>query len=147
MKDTLQVGDCATLEYVVPENKTVPHLYPEADAFQTMPKVFATGFMVGLLEWCCITALTPHLEKGESSLGTFIKTTHCAPTPPGMTVTVVAVCRQIRSTNNVFWDVTAHDDVELIAQAHHGRHIIDTQRFLRRVEKKTQHLSSMSPPL
>jgi predicted thioesterase len=29
--------------FEVPENKTVPHLYPEATSFKTMPEVFATG--------------------------------------------------------------------------------------------------------
>ena len=33
----------------MPANKTVPHLYPEAHDFQMMPTVFATGFMVGLM--------------------------------------------------------------------------------------------------
>ncbi|MGZ8463773.1 MAG: thioesterase, partial [Candidatus Deferrimicrobiaceae bacterium] len=50
MKETLKVGLEHVHTYRVPENKTVPHLYPEAKAFQEMPKVFATGYMVGLME-------------------------------------------------------------------------------------------------
>lgn len=33
-----------------PPSKTVPALYPEAKEFQVMPEVFATRFLVGLLE-------------------------------------------------------------------------------------------------
>ena len=66
--------------YVVPENKTVPHLYPEATDFQDMPKVFATGFMVGLMEWACIQLMQPHLDPGEGSLGFTLMS--ATPRPP-----------------------------------------------------------------
>ena len=141
MRKTLKLGDIHRLEYVVAENKTVPHLYPESAEYRAMPEVFATGFMVGLLEWCCIEALRPHLEGTEGSLGTFIETTHCAPTPPGMKVTVTAVCTEIRNGNNVFWDVEAHDEEELIAKGTHGRHVIDNERFAKRVTKKATAMS------
>ncbi|MBW6504299.1 thioesterase, partial [bacterium] len=88
MKETLKVGLEHVHTYRVPENKTVPHLYPEAKAFQEMPKVFATGYMVGLMEWACIEAMAPHMEPGEGSVGTLVNVTHTAATPPGMTVTV-----------------------------------------------------------
>ncbi|OKL42599.1 thioesterase family protein [Pseudovibrio exalbescens] len=140
MRDTLKIGDEFTFEYVVDANKTVPNLYPESEEYRKMPEVFATGFMVGLLEWCCIEALHPHLDEGEGSLGTFISTSHCAPTPPGMKVTVTARCVEIRNSNNVFWEVVARDELEVIAEGRHGRHVIQTDRFLARVDKKKQTL-------
>lgn len=136
MRPTLNVGDTFTLEYIVAANKTVPNLYPESAEYRIMPEVFATGFMVGLLEWCCIEALRPHLEDGEGSLGTYIDTSHCAPTPPGMRVIVTATCTEIKNGNNVFWDVEAHDEQDLIARGRHGRHVIDNLRFAERVAKK-----------
>ena len=56
-----------------------------------MPDVFATGFMVGLMEWTCVQVLEPHLDEGEGSLGVHIDVSHAA-TAPGMTVTVEAEC-------------------------------------------------------
>lgn len=50
MKETLQAGLSYEFRYLVPESKTVPQLYPESQAFRQMPRVFATGFMVGLPE-------------------------------------------------------------------------------------------------
>jgi len=88
MKESMRPGLEYTHTYRVPENKTVPHLYPESEIFQEMPKVFATGFMVGLMEWACMEALAPHLEPGEGSVGTLINITHTAATPPGMEVAV-----------------------------------------------------------
>ena len=40
-----------------------------------MPKVFATGFMVGLFEWACIEAMVPHRDPGEGSVGTLVNVT------------------------------------------------------------------------
>ena len=48
-----------------------------------MPAVFATGFMVGLMEWTCIQLLAPHLDAGEGSLGAHVDVSHMAATPPG----------------------------------------------------------------
>ena len=62
MKDSLQPGLKFEFQFQVPETKTVPYLYPESPEFQAMPRVLATGYMVGLFEWACIQALNPHLD-------------------------------------------------------------------------------------
>jgi len=54
MKNSLKSGLTFEFKFKVPENKTVPHLFPESPEFQVMPEVLATGYMVGLLEWACI---------------------------------------------------------------------------------------------
>jgi fluoroacetyl-CoA thioesterase len=55
-----------------------------------MPDVFATGFLVGLLEWTCIRAINPHLDwPREQTVGTHIDVSHEAATPPGLTVTTL----------------------------------------------------------
>lgn len=54
MRETLKRGITYEHRFVVPSSKTVPALYPESEEFVAMPEVFATGFLVGLLEWACI---------------------------------------------------------------------------------------------
>ena len=95
MKDTLKPGATSQFAFKVTAEKTVPHLYPEAPEFKEMPTVFATGFMVGLMEWTCMKVLEPHLEPGEGSLGVHIDVSHIAPTVPGQTVTVEATCTKV----------------------------------------------------
>ena len=74
MKDTLKPGLKYTHTFKVPASKTVPALYPESEEFLVMPEVFATGFLVGLLEWACIKALRPHLDwPNEQTVGTHIE--------------------------------------------------------------------------
>ena len=48
-----------------------------------MPKVFATGFMIVLMEWVCTQLLAPHLDPGEGSLGVHVDVSHLAATPAG----------------------------------------------------------------
>jgi fluoroacetyl-CoA thioesterase len=135
MKETLKVGLEHVHTYRVPENKTVPYLYPEATAFQEMPKVFATGYMVGLMEWACIEAMAPHMEPGEGSVGTLVNVTHTAATPPGMTVTVRVRCVGVEGRKTV-WEITAADDVEVIGKGTHERFAVDFAKFNARVAKK-----------
>jgi len=135
MKLTLVAGVTHTHRFTVTEAQTVPNLYPESPDFVAMPKVFATGFMVGFIEWACLELMKPHLDEGEGSLGIHIDVDHRAATPPGMEVTadveVVAV-----DGRKVDFRVTARDEVEIIAEGTHRRFIVDWDRFNAGLVKK-----------
>jgi fluoroacetyl-CoA thioesterase len=128
MKPSLRAGLKHRFSYTVPQSKTVPHLYREAPQLQAMPEVFATGFMVGLMEWTCVQLLEPHLDQGEGSLGTHIDVSHKAATPPGMTVTVDAECTEVRGPRARF-NLTAHDGIDEIGSGTHERFIVAWDRF------------------
>lgn len=135
MKPSLQAGLRHSFAYRVPAEKTVPALYREAPQLQVMPEVFATGFMVGLMEWTCVQLLEPHLEAGEGSLGTHIDVSHKAATPVGFTVTVDAELTEIRGPRARF-TVRAHDGVDEIGAGTHERFIVSWDRFNRGVAAK-----------
>lgn len=137
MKDTLKPGDQTILEYKVPANKTVPHLYPEAHEFQLMPAVFATGFMVGLMEWTCLRILEPHMDPGEGSLGIHIDISHVAATVPGQTVTVSARCTKVNG-RRIGFTVEAHDGLDMIGKGNHERMIVTWDKFVLRVNAKAK---------
>jgi len=141
MKPTLKAGLKHRFSYRVPEAKTVPQLYPEASELQVMPEVFATGFMVGLMEWTCIKLLEPHLDKGEGSLGTHIDVSHKAATPIGFTVTVEAECVEVRGPRARF-KLVAHDGVDEIGAGTHERFIVAWDRFNRGVDAKRAKAAS-----
>jgi len=135
-RPALAPGLTATLEFVVPESKTVPHLYPEAPEFATMPAVFATGFMVGLVEWACMRAIAACLDSPqEQSVGTDVKLSHTAATPPGLTVTVTARLEEVDGRRLTF-SVVAHDGVDEICRGSHERFVIDTARFNEKASRK-----------
>ena len=135
MKPSLTAGLKHRFSYTVPEAKTVPHLYKEAPELQEIPEVFATGFMVGLMEWTCVQLLAPHLDAGEGSLGVHIDVSHKAATPPGLTVTVEAECVEVRGPRARF-TLRAHDGIDEIGSGNHERFIVSLDRFNRSVAAK-----------
>lgn len=144
MKPTLQPGLTHRFAFTVPASKTVPQLYPEAPEFQTMPAVFATGFMVGLMEWTCVQLIAPHLDAGEGSLGTHIDISHTAATPPGLTVTVEAECISVEGRKLGF-RVTAHDGVDAIGEGRHERFVVAWDKFNARAGDKAKAALGASP--
>jgi fluoroacetyl-CoA thioesterase len=137
VKSTPKPGDVHTHSITVTDQKTVPNLYPESAEFRAMPRVFATGFLVGLIEWACIEALKPHLDEGEGSLGTAINITHLSPTPPGMTVTVTVTCTAANG-RSLEWRVEARDERDLICEGTHGRAVVGLEKFNSRVAEKAR---------
>jgi fluoroacetyl-CoA thioesterase len=135
VKDSLQPGLEGDLGFVVPVAKTVPHLYPEFPEFVAMPEVFATGFMVGLIEWACIRLIAPHLEEGELSLGVHVDLSHDAATPPGMRVTVSTRLESIDGRRLRF-AVEARDERDPICRGSHERFVVDRERFDAGVARK-----------
>ncbi len=136
MKDTLKPGIRYEHKFVVPVSKTVPALYPEAQEFVLMPEVFATGFLVGFLEWACIKAINPHLDwPEEQSVGTHIDVSHEAATPPGLEVTAIVELIEVDGRKLVF-SVQANDGVDLISKGRHERFIINKHKFDAKLSKK-----------
>ena len=141
MKETLKTGIRYEHRFVVPPSKTVPALYPEAAEFVAMPEVFATGFLVGFLEWACIKAINPHLDwPNEQSVGTHINVSHLAATPPGLEVTATVELIEIDGRRLVF-AVEAHDGVDLISRGLHERFIINKERFDAKMSEKRKSRS------
>jgi fluoroacetyl-CoA thioesterase len=138
MKDSLQVGLKFEFQFEVPDNKTVPHLYPESPEFQEMPRVLATGYMVGLFEWACIQALNPHLDwPREQTVGIAVNLSHVAATPPGLVVTVRGLLEKVEGRKLTFF-LEADDGVDLISQGYHERFVIDAEKFNTKVQGKAQ---------
>ena len=129
MKETLKPGIKFTHTFRVPLSKTLPALYPESDEFVAMPEVFATGFLVGFLEWACIKAINPYLDwPQEQTVGTHIDVSHEAATPPGLEVTANVELIAVEGRKLIFV-VEAHDGIDLISRGRHERFVINKEKF------------------
>ena len=136
MSPDLKPGITHRISYTVPDSKTVPRLYPEFAEFQQMPEVFATGFLVGLMEGACQLAIKPYLDwPREQSVGTHVDFSHLAATPPGMTVTVDCEVIAVEG-RKVSFRARAHDGDELISEGRHERMVIDAARFNQKLAAK-----------
>jgi fluoroacetyl-CoA thioesterase len=137
MKETLQKGIEHQFTYKITESKTVPALYPESNELQLMPEVFATGYLVGLIEWTCIQALMPHLEwPEEQTVGNHLDLSHMAPTPPGLEVTAKVRLVEVDGRRLVF-EVEAHDGIDQIARGKHERFVINKPKFDAKIMEKS----------
>ena len=138
MENSLQAGLTYEFKFKVPENKTVPHLFPESPEFQAMPNVLATGFMVGLFEWTCIQAINPHIDwPREQTVGINVKLNHIAATPPGFTVTVKVKLEEVEGRKLVF-SIVADDGIDKISEGTHDRFIIDAAKFNAKMDTKVK---------
>lgn len=144
MHSSIKPGLKHTHTFVIPVSKTVPSLYPESDEFIQMPEVFATGFLVGFLEWTCILCINPHLDwPNQQTVGTHIDVSHEAATPPGFEVTATVELVEVEGRRLVF-NVEAHDGVDLISRGRHERFIINKEKFKQRLDEKHQsHLNDV----
>jgi len=101
-----------------------------------MPEVFATGFLVGFLEWACIKAVNPHLNwPEEQTVGTHINVSHEAATPVGLEVTATVELIAVEGRKLIF-SVQAHDGIDLISKGTHERFIINKLKFDAKVKIK-----------
>ena len=99
-------------------------------------KVFATPFVISLLEDAAGSALKPHLPPGAGTVGTMIEMRHLAATPVGMTVRARATLLETDGRRYLF-RVEAWDEREKIAEGRHERFVVpDLQKFLARAMKK-----------
>ena len=135
MKPTLTAGMEFTHRYRVPTAKTVPHVFEESDLFRAMPAVFATAFMVGLMEWACMECLREHMEADEISLGTNICVSHSAATPPGMVVEVQVTLLEVNGPKTR-WSIVARDERDQIGAGTHERFTLPRGKFEKIVAQK-----------
>ena len=136
MTDTLQSGMTFEFNYRVSETRTVPNLFPDLEEGAVMPKVLATGYMIGLMEFACIRFINPHIDwPRQQTVGIHINVSHTAATPPGMTVTIKGKLEKVEGRKLSF-SLEAFDDQDQISQGTHDRFIIDAEKFNAAVAKK-----------
>ena len=137
MGKLLQAGIQHEMKFIVPQSKTVPNLYPESEEFGAMPEVFATGYLVGLLEWACMQTINPYLDfPRELTLGTHINVSHSAATPPCLEVSVRVELTKVDGRRLEF-DVEASDGIDIISRGTHERFIVDAKRFSEKAASKS----------
>lgn len=140
MSDSLKPGMKFEFDFTIPESKTVPYIYPESEEFRQMPKVFSTGFMIGLIEWACVRFVNNYIDwPSQQSVGIDVNLNHTAATPPGLTVKISGELTEVDGRKLTF-SITAHDGVDKISEGTHQRFIVDAEKFAARAAKKAESL-------
>lgn len=95
-------------------------------------RVFGTPVMIGLMENASWQLVQPHMNEGETTVGTLVNVRHLAATPVGGHVVATAELVEIDGRRLVF-HVTARDDKQLIGEGTHERARVLLDRFLARL--------------
>ena len=136
----LGVGLRHTETMTVDDRHLVPALEGQLSGVSDMPPVFATALMIGFIEQTCIQGLRPFLTENQLTVGTHVDVSHLAATPAGMTVTATVELVEI-DRRSLLFTVRCEDDAGLIGEGRHRRAIIDRDRFMARLEEKTNTVS------
>ncbi|SKA95456.1 Thioesterase superfamily [Caloramator quimbayensis] len=97
--------------------------------------VLATPAMIALMECTAKNAVDLHLPVGYTTVGTKVDIAHIAATPLGMKVTINAELIKIEGKKLVF-KVEAFDEVEKIGEGIHERYVINSDKFMDKINKK-----------
>ena len=101
-------------------------------------EVLATPAMIALMEGAAFELVQSQLPEGYSSVGTRVDIEHLAATPLGMKVKAVAELQQVEGKKLVF-SIEVRDEKELVGKGIHERYIIQSDKFLSRVESKNRN--------
>lgn len=99
--------------------------------------VFGTPYMCALMEEASWKSIAPHLEAGQSTVGTRLNISHDSATPAGMEVWAESEVTEVDGKRLVL-KVSAYDEKGLIGQGTHERFIIADERFLSKAAKKLE---------
>lgn len=97
--------------------------------------VFATPFLVALMEAAAINAVKDYLPQEMSTVGGRIECKHLSPTPIGMTVTAVAELIEV-DKKRLSFKIEAFDEQEKIGESEHDRFLIEEEKFMQHCEQK-----------
>lgn len=96
-------------------------------------EVFATPAMVALMENAAMNAVAPHLEAGQTTVGTQITTSHIKASALGATISATATLTAVDGRSLTF-EITAREGDKVIGEGSHTRFIVDKERFLAKLK-------------
>ena len=126
---SLTIGSKGRAEALVTEANTA------AAVGSGLVPVFATPYMIALMENAAVNAVQTGLEPGQGTVGTRLEVTHDAATPVGMKVWAEAELTAVEGKKLTF-AVRAFDEAGPIGGGVHERFIITVDRFLAKAEAK-----------
>ena len=98
-------------------------------------EVLATPALIAGMENVCMNCVAPYLDEGSTTVGTKVEISHISATPVGDTVTYTCTLTETDKRRLVF-KVEAFDSFGKVGEGIHERFIIDTARFMQKVENK-----------
>ncbi len=119
------------------KEQTVTQEMSAAQVGSGLVDVFATPMLVALVEQTCYESVLPHLDEGQGTVGTLVNVSHVSATPIGMRVWCDSELTEVDRRRLVF-SVKAYDEAGLIGEGTHERFVIDTAKFMEKLNGKVK---------
>ncbi len=119
MKETLAPGI---------EHEATSTVTPDMSPSHLPVVMLATPIMIGLIENTCLNSVAPHLDQGETTVGTHVCVSHTGVAREGEEVRVTCRLAKVERRRLTF-EVEVHAPVGRISDGTHERAVIDTGRF------------------
>jgi len=129
METELKTGITKTLEKLVKTEDTA------ARYGSGLIEVFATPAMVGFMEGTAQMSVQPFLPEGQITLGIEINVKHLKATPVGMKVFCESMLTGIDG-KKISFEIKAWDEKGEIGTATHIRYIVDSKKFIEKLNKQ-----------
>ena len=130
MLDELKPGLIGEAEVIVTEQMTA------ASAGSGLVPVFATPWMIAMMENASVHAIQKCFAPGQTSVGIQVSISHLTATPIGMRVRARAQVTAVDG-RRVSFQVEAWDEKEKIGEGTHVRAVIDEKKFMEKVKQKS----------
>lgn len=127
---TIQPGMINEMIVMVAESDTA-----RVSGGESLPPVLSTPRLISFMERTAHYGVLPHLQDGQSTVGTLVNVRHLAATPVGMQVRFRAELVEV-DRRRLRFTVEAWDEMEKIGEGEHERFIIDQGRFNERLAQK-----------
>lgn len=119
MKESLNVGLEHEARHRVTADMSPPHL---------PAKVLSTPSMIQLMEWTCHETVAPHLDDGETTVGTHVDVSHTGPAAADEEVVVRARLEAVDKRRLTF-AVEVLSPRGSISTGTHQRAVVELSRF------------------
>ncbi|WP_028582908.1 thioesterase family protein [Desulfogranum mediterraneum] len=115
------------------EKMVVGHKDTAAQYGSGLVEVFATPAMVALMEKTCLGSVLPFLPSGSGTVGIKVDISHTRATPVGQEVVCESTLVEQDKRRLVF-ELVARDQNGEIGRGRHERFIIDTAKFMAKLD-------------
>jgi fluoroacetyl-CoA thioesterase len=113
------------------DNEVRHTVAPEMSAAHLPVVVLSTPTMVGLIEHACLDAIVPHLDEGETSVGTHVNVSHESAVREGEEF--VVRCRlTLLAKRRLTFAVEVDGPQGAVSRGTHERAVVDMARLLGR---------------
>ena len=95
--------------------------------------VLATPAMCALMENAAMMAVAPHMEEGQTTVGTALNIEHSRATKVGEIINATAVLTAVNGRELQF-NIAARDEVGVIGEGTHTRFIVNREKFMAKLK-------------